>query len=156
MTGPFPGCALFGPATHRVEQTFAYRSCPVCVAAQDLVDAVHDDRPRGRHRRSSHAALAPTSQIALLRGDPSRWRTGGKGDPPQRRVELRRRWELASPAARARGQAANRRLPTRWTAFDTRKKRSVIANVAIARELAGWCWSLAFLENEGRTDKWSS
>ena len=27
--------------------------------------------------------------------------------------------------------------------FERRKKRPVIANVAIARELAGWCWSLA-------------
>lgn len=60
-------------------------------------------------------------------------------------VELRRRWDLASPPARARGQAANRRLHTRWTAFDARKKRPVIANVAIARELAGWCWSLAVM-----------
>jgi transposase len=60
-------------------------------------------------------------------------------------VELRRRWGLASPAARARGQAANRRLSTRWVGFDARKKRPVIANVAIARELAGWCWSLAVM-----------
>jgi hypothetical protein len=27
-----------------------------------------------------------------------------------------------------------------------RRKRSTIANVAVARELAGWCWSLAVLE----------
>ena len=60
-------------------------------------------------------------------------------------VELRRRWDLASPAARARGQAANRRLHTRWSGFDARKKRPVVANVAIARELAGWCWSLAVM-----------
>jgi transposase len=60
-------------------------------------------------------------------------------------VDLRRRWELAPPAARARGDAANRRLHDRWVRFDDRKKRSVVANVAIARELAGWCWSLAVL-----------
>jgi transposase len=59
---------------------------------------------------------------------------------------LRRRWETASPAARDRGQAANRRLHARWARFDERKKRSVVANAAIARELAGWCWSLAVLE----------
>ena len=47
----------------------------------------------------------------------------------------------------ARGQAANRRLHTRWAAFDARKKRPVIANVAIARELAGWCWSLAVMSD---------
>ena len=60
-------------------------------------------------------------------------------------AELRRRWDLASPSARARGQAANRRLHTRWAGFDSRKKRPVVANVAIARELAGWCWSLAVM-----------
>jgi len=59
---------------------------------------------------------------------------------------LRRRWDLASPAARARGQAANRRLHQRWVHFDERKKRSVVANMAVARELAGWCWSLAVLD----------
>lgn len=59
---------------------------------------------------------------------------------------LRRRWELASPAARARGQAANRRLHQRWINFDLRRKRSVVANMAVARELAGWCWSLAVLQ----------
>ena len=30
-------------------------------------------------------------------------------------------------------------------AFDQRKKRPVVANAAIARELAGWCWSLAVM-----------
>lgn len=58
---------------------------------------------------------------------------------------LRRRWDAASPAARARGHAGNRRLHARWERFEERKKRSVVANAAIARELAGWCWSLAVL-----------
>jgi transposase len=61
-------------------------------------------------------------------------------------VDLRRRWDAASPAARARGQQANRRLHTRWCRFDARNKRPVVANTAIARELAGWCWSLAVLD----------
>ena len=56
------------------------------------------------------------------------------------------RWELATPAARARGDAGNRRLHARWDSFRARRKPSVVANVAIARELAGWCWSLAVLE----------
>lgn len=59
---------------------------------------------------------------------------------------MRDRWQLASPAARARGDAGNRRLHQRWVRFIERHKRHVIANVAIARELAGWCWSLAVLE----------
>jgi transposase len=56
------------------------------------------------------------------------------------------RWELATPAARARGDAGNRRLHARWNTFREHRKRHVVANVAIARELAGWCWSLAVLE----------
>lgn len=62
-------------------------------------------------------------------------------------ADLRRRWELASPAARDRGRRANQRLQTRWAHLDARGKRSTVANAAIARELAGWCWSLAMLEN---------
>jgi transposase len=61
-------------------------------------------------------------------------------------VDLRRRLERATPAARVRGQRANRRLHARWNHFDTRHKRAVVANTAIARELAGWCWSLAVLD----------
>lgn len=59
---------------------------------------------------------------------------------------MRDRWELAPPAARARGDAGNRRLHARWNSFRDRRKRHVVANVAIARELAGWCWSLAVLQ----------
>jgi len=58
---------------------------------------------------------------------------------------MRDRWDLADPAARARGDAGNRRLHQRWVQFNLRRKRPVIANVAIARELAGWCWSLAVM-----------
>lgn len=61
-------------------------------------------------------------------------------------VELRRRWQAASPTARRRGQQANQRLHARWQSFDARAKRPAVANTAIARELAGWCWSLAVLQ----------
>lgn len=56
---------------------------------------------------------------------------------------LRACWAAATPAAKARAQAGNRRLHERWLSYQERRKRPVIANVAIARELAGWCWSLA-------------
>lgn len=59
---------------------------------------------------------------------------------------MRDRWDLASPAARARGDLGNRRLHSRWVTFIDRKKQNSVANTAIARELAGWCWSLAVLE----------
>ncbi len=59
---------------------------------------------------------------------------------------MRDRWELAPAPARQRGDAGNRRLHERWVTFNLRKKRPVIANVAIARELASWCWSLAIMD----------
>ena len=59
---------------------------------------------------------------------------------------MRDRWDLAPAAARARGDEGNRRLHQRWVRFIDRKKKPTIANVAIARELAGWCWSLATLQ----------
>jgi transposase len=65
---------------------------------------------------------------------------------PSKRI--RDRWDLSTPAARSRGDAGNRRLNTRWDTFTARRKKPVIANVAIARELAGWCWSLAVLDDD--------
>ena len=62
---------------------------------------------------------------------------------------MRDRRELAPAAAKARGHAGNVRLHQRWLVFQERKKRPVIANVAVARELAGWCWSLATLDDVG-------
>ncbi len=59
---------------------------------------------------------------------------------------MRDRWALAPAAAQARGDQGNRRLHQRWLGFLDRRKRDTIANVAIARELAGWCWSLATVE----------
>jgi transposase len=59
---------------------------------------------------------------------------------------MRARWELAPPAAAARGHQGNQRLHQRWQGFTDRKKSPVLATVAVARELAGWCWSLAVLQ----------
>jgi transposase len=59
---------------------------------------------------------------------------------------MRDRWDLAPAAARARGDQGNRRLHARWVRFGEHRKRHVVANAAIARELVGWCWSLAVME----------
>jgi transposase len=48
---------------------------------------------------------------------------------------------------RARAQAADRRLHQRWQSMQARKKRSTVIAVAVARELAGWCWSLAVMND---------
>jgi transposase len=59
---------------------------------------------------------------------------------------MRDRWDVAPAAARIRGDQGNRRLHQRWVKFIERRKPNTVANTAIARELAGWCWSLAVLE----------
>jgi transposase len=59
---------------------------------------------------------------------------------------LRRRGEQP-PAVWARAEQGNRRLHRRWVRLDARNKRSTISAVAVGRELAGWCWSLATLED---------
>lgn len=59
---------------------------------------------------------------------------------------LQARWDQSTPTARARGHAGNQRLHRQWVRYTARGKKHTIANTAIARELAGWCWSLATLE----------
>jgi len=59
---------------------------------------------------------------------------------------LRNRWQLAPAAARIRGHEGNRRLHARWQSFQDRHKKNTIAAVAVARELAGWAWSLAVMD----------
>jgi transposase len=60
--------------------------------------------------------------------------------------ELRARHAGQPAVVRERADAGNRRLHTRWCRLDARGKRSTISAVAVARELAGWCWSLAVLD----------
>jgi transposase len=59
---------------------------------------------------------------------------------------MRTRWEQAPAAARLRGHQGNTRLHQRWETFTARHKKPVVANVAVARELAGWAWSLAVID----------
>jgi transposase len=56
---------------------------------------------------------------------------------------LLRQLDLVAPATRIRALEGNHRLHRKWEHFDERHKMPVKANTAIARELAGWCWSLA-------------
>jgi transposase len=59
-----------------------------------------------------------------------------------------RRAQGQPAAVRARAESGNRRLHHRWQSLDARRKRSTISAVAVARELAGWCWSLAVLDHD--------
>jgi len=139
-------------------------ACLRGVIDADRVRARGRDRRLEQVHRPHHRLLrGPGAQRALLAGTS---RTQGPitktGNGHARRLlveaawhhrvpyrpgkTMRDRWELATPAARARGDLGNRRLRARWVGFVERKKKSTVANTAIARELAGWCWSLAVLE----------
>jgi len=59
---------------------------------------------------------------------------------------LRARWELAPEPVRVRAHAGNLRLHRRWNSYTERHKKFTVATTAIARELAGWCWSLATMD----------
>ncbi len=61
-------------------------------------------------------------------------------------AEMIRRRDGQPPQVRARADQANRRLNQRCRNFDDRKKRPTVAAVGVARELAGWCWSLAVMD----------
>lgn len=61
--------------------------------------------------------------------------------------ELMRRRATQPPAVRDRAERGNRRLHQRWSRLDGRGKRPTISAVAVARELAGWCWSLATMDH---------
>ena len=61
---------------------------------------------------------------------------------------LQARWDQAPEAARVRAHAGNQRLHHRWCVYSQRKKKHTVATTAIARELAGWCWSLATLPDD--------
>jgi transposase len=60
--------------------------------------------------------------------------------------ELLRRQAGQPPAVRDRAERGNRRLHHRWARLDARDKRSTVSAVAVARELAGWTWSLAVMD----------
>lgn len=93
----------------------------------------HRDHDDGRRQRV-HSDRAPVGVPARHR-HPDRIRACGGGR------------RLAPPTARARGDAGNRRLHARWVRFCERNKNATVANTAIARELAGWCWSLAVMDD---------
>jgi transposase len=58
-------------------------------------------------------------------------------------ARLVKQFQLVDSATRTRAMEGNRRLHHVWEQFNKRGKLPVKANTAVARELAGWCWSVA-------------
>jgi transposase len=62
-------------------------------------------------------------------------------------VAIERRRTGQRPEVRARAEQAGVRLHHRWYQLERRRGiRSTIVATAVARELAGWCWSLAVMD----------
>lgn len=66
--------------------------------------------------------------------------------PAGRSTHLRRRQADADPQVLALSWKTQRRLHHVWERMERRGKRRTITAVAVARELAGFCWALATLE----------
>jgi transposase len=67
-------------------------------------------------------------------------------NPPRVGRELERRHEHQPPEAIAISWSAQRRLHRTWSQMRKRNKRATVTTVAVARELAGFCWSIARVE----------
>ena len=59
---------------------------------------------------------------------------------------LQKDWAKVPAVIAQRADQGNRRLHRRWMTLDAHHKPHTVATTAIARELAGWCWSLATME----------
>ena len=68
--------------------------------------------------------------------------------PHRTSLELERRRDGQRPEVRARAEQAGRRLHQRWRHLEQHRGiRSTVVAVAVARELAGFCWSLAVMDD---------
>lgn len=138
--------------------------------ARDLVRAREDARAdpmRARHRLSgatigAYLGLTPSESQSGARHTRGPVTKTGNGHArrllveaawhhrraPRRSLELERRRAGRRPEVRARAEAAGNRLHRRWVSLEARRGlRSTIVAVAVARELAGWCWSLAVMDD---------
>jgi transposase len=97
----------------------------------------------GECRRQGAITKAGNSHARRLLVEAA-WHQRRPASHPSR--ELARRREGQPALVRVRAEAAGRRLQRRWRSFDARGKRSTVAAVAVACELAGWCWSLATMD----------
>ncbi len=100
----------------------------VLVGFHAIAGTDHQDRKHSRAPTTGRSRLASPTQVSGASGHACT-----VGEAPR-----------GGPCSRSRG---NRRLHNRWVDFLARRKRSTVANVAIARELAGWCWSLAVMDD---------
>jgi len=104
---------------------------------------VPSESSSGERRRQGSITKAGNSHARRLLVEAA-WQQRRPISRPSRELARRRAGQPA--LVRVRAEAAGRRLQRRWRSFDARGKRSTVAAVAVARELAGWCWSLVTMD----------
>jgi transposase len=68
--------------------------------------------------------------------------------PVRASAPIERRRQAQRPEVRTRAEQAGRRLHRRWAHLEGRRGlRATVVATAVARELAGWCWSLAVMDD---------
>ena len=107
-----------------------------------------DELPRcGPQRELKRTDTPPGSDHEVwVPARPAAARRGGLALPPRASEgpHMRRRQEGQSPHVIALSWKAQQRLHRTWRRLDTdRGKRKTIVAVAVARELAGFCWAIA-------------
>src|SRR5690606_8549040 len=101
---------------------------------------VPSEHSSGNTRSQGGITKAGNGHASRLLVEASWQHTRPYHDPQGR---LLKQFDLVSSETRTRATEGNRRLHHAWEQFDKRGKRRTKANTGIARELAGWCWSVA-------------
>jgi transposase len=110
---------------------------PIQVSA--FVGLVPSEDTSGEHRRQGAITKAGSVHARRLLVEAA-WHYR---KPPRLSGELRRRQHDADPAAVDCAWRAQRRLHQRWRELHTvRGKRSTVTAIAVARELAHFCWEI--------------
>ena len=110
---------------------------PMQVSA--FVGLVPSEDTSGEHRRQGSITKAGSAHARRLLVEAA-WHYR---KPPRLGGELRRRQHDADPAAVDCAWRAQRRLHQRWRELHTiRGKRSTVTAIAVARELAHFCWEI--------------
>ena len=87
-------------------------------------------------------ALGPVQVVRTGKDEVPTWSVAGE-DVGR---EIERRQQGQPPAAVAVAWSAQRRLHRTYSRMRKRNKRATLTTVAVARELAGFCWAIAQIE----------
>lgn len=109
-----------------------------------FVGLVPSESSSGTHRSQGHITKVGNAHARRLLVEAA-WQHKRPYLTPGATMNVR--WKKTTPAAAARGDLGNRRLKEQWDTFLARGMKKNVANTAVARQFAGWCWSLAVMDD---------